>query len=343
MEKRQEDVHEALCHYFPEGGWQLEHNTTGYSHVTIFVNVPAGSFVLRIYQPHGKLYRIKKEHAYLNQLSCVKGLSFTFPKIVPSLKGETLIPLSNGLHATLFERIPGSSPDYLNLDHWKSMGIATAEVLKAFGTIKTESIPEITISEMLYNFYLPLNRENFVKQVKDSVLADEYSEVMDLMVKEADLVEKALASAKLPVQVIHGDLHSNNYLMFDGKVSGVVDFEFTKPAWRVMDVAAALCYTGPDSDSIDYMACVDPFAAGFCEKGELTEEEINVIPLVIKLRYVSLFVATINWHSREKTESSLRANKLILEVGSNVIPWVNESAEKIVQAFTSRMKSRSRE
>lgn len=338
-QKQQDDANEALTQYFPEGKWELERDTKGYSHVTIFVKTPSDSFVLRIYRNQATLDKIKKEHDYLNQLSSIKSSSIEFPQVLPSVKGETIIKLSNGQHASLFKRIPGSCPDFLNLEHWKYMGRGTAEVLKAFEALKSDSMPEITPSYMFYSFWATISREKFLELIKDPVLADEFPEEVDLFLREAELLEKALNSVSLPVQTIHGDLHTSNFLIFDSKVSGVVDVEYTKPGWRVMDVATAISNFG--DKQTDFMACVDSFAKGFCEEGELTEEELKAIPLVMKTRFVALFVSCLEWYSKEKTDKILNFCKRALKFGSQRINWANEAQEKIVQAFESRMKSRS--
>ena len=343
MEQVQDDAREALSHYFQEECWELERNMTGYSHVTIFVKTPNGSFALRIYQSHAPLDNIKQEHAYLEKLNSLKWLSFEFPRIHPSLKGETIVKLSNGLHATLFERIPGCCPDMMNLKHWTAMGRGTAEVLKAFDAITTEALPPMSASDMLYNFFTPLSRENFVKQTKCPPFVDEFKEEANLFLKEADLIEKSLESVKLPVRVIHGDLHAYNFLIFEDKVSGVVDLELTKPGWRVMDVAAAISNFGFTTDeNSDIMGCIDAFASGFCEKGELTEEELKVIPLVLKMRYVSLFIACVDWYSKDKSEKVRFVCRMLLESVTKIIPAINKDSVRIVQAFASRMKNRSK-
>lgn len=335
MEQKVDDSREALAHYFPEGGFEVEPITTGFSHTTLLVKAPSGSSILRIYLHHAPLEKIKQEHELLDQLNAQKGLSFQFPKVIPSVKGETIIKLSSGMHATLFERIPGSSPDFLNLEHWKSMGRATGEVLKAFEGVKVEGPSLATGLEMLYNFFSPCNREEFLEQVKCPAFVQ--SEGVELILKELDILEKALASMRLPTQVIHGDLHTNNFLVADGKVSGIVDLEISKSAWRVMDVATAITNFGT---ATDWMSCVDAFAAGFCEEGELTEEELKTLPLVMKTRFVTAFMGTLGWYSREKSEKPLFICSFTLQMATKVISWVNESGEAITQAFATRMKTR---
>mgnify|MGYP000991654552 FL=1 len=74
-----------------------------------------------------------------------------------------------------------------------------------------------------------------------------------------------------------------------------------------MDVTTSICYFGSDTD---FMSWVEAFASGFCLEGELTEEEVKAIPLLLRLRLVSAFITTYNWYSTEKSEPSLSVRRL---------------------------------
>ena len=41
-------------------------------------------------------------------------------------------------------------------------------------------------------------------------------------------------------QLIHGDLHYDNVLVENGKVTGLLDFEFCASDWRAMELAVCL-------------------------------------------------------------------------------------------------------
>ena len=41
-------------------------------------------------------------------------------------------------------------------------------------------------------------------------------------------------------QLIHGDLHYDNVLVENGKVTGLLDFEFCAHDWRAMELAVCL-------------------------------------------------------------------------------------------------------
>ena len=88
----------------------------------------------------------------------------------------------------------------------------------------------------------------------------------------------------LPKQLIHGDLHFDNVLVDGEEVSGLLDFEFCAVDWRVMELAVCLSKYVSEEGALDL--CAD-FIAGFMEKGELTQEEMRVVPDCINLRICS--------------------------------------------------------
>ena len=56
----------------------------------------------------------------------------------------------------------------------------------------------------------------------------------------------------LPSQLIHGDLHYDNVLVNDGKVSGLLDFEFAMYDWRAMELAICLSKYAGEEDAFKY-------------------------------------------------------------------------------------------
>jgi homoserine kinase type II len=81
----------------------------------------------------------------------------------------------------------------------------------------------------------------------------------------------------LPQQIIHGDLHYDNVLCdaTTGEVTGLLDFEFCTVDWRAMEVAVCLSkYVGEANP----FPLVESFIDGYCEHGELTEDECRGLP-----------------------------------------------------------------
>lgn len=110
------------------------------------------------------------------------------------------------------------------------------------------------------------------------------------------LIEKTQAIApslyrNLPVQIIHRDYDQSNILMDGNSVTGVLDFEFSGPDLRILDLAYALSQwpsgwwnTGKE------WTIIDAFARGYLERQRLALEELETLPVIFRLRLVaSLF------------------------------------------------------
>jgi Ser/Thr protein kinase RdoA (MazF antagonist) len=81
----------------------------------------------------------------------------------------------------------------------------------------------------------------------------------------------------LPIQLIHGDLHYDNVLVLDGKVTALLDFESTSFDWRAMELAICLSkYAGEEEP--DAMFYFDDFINGFAKHGKLTKAEATAVP-----------------------------------------------------------------
>jgi homoserine kinase type II len=108
-----------------------------------------------------------------------------------------------------------------------------------------------------------------------------------------------LLAAALPNQVIHSDYDRTNVLLADGAVSGVLDFEFSGPDLRAMDLAIGIyhfCLRGRiGRDEAALAALVHAFADGFSEKLALSKKEFEALPVLLLRRQL---VACLHWLGR---------------------------------------------
>lgn len=102
--------------------------------------------------------------------------------------------------------------------------------------------------------------------------------------------------ATLPRQIIHGDFGRSNALVDRGQVSGILDFEFTGPDLRAIDVAAGLwsfrvCARGTDEE----WPIIKAFLQGYRSAGTLTRPEVDALPTLVRLREAT---SLIHWIGR---------------------------------------------
>ena len=73
----------------------------------------------------------------------------------------------------------------------------------------------------------------------------------------------------------------------DGKVTGVLDFEFCAMDWRAMDLAITLSKYASEQNPLNYFQQV---ITGYSTQVQLTKEEVNAITDLIVLRILSNIV-----------------------------------------------------
>ena len=100
-----------------------------------------------------------------------------------------------------------------------------------------------------------------------------------------ELAVKRLAG--LPQQLIQGDLLYGNVLAENGRITGVLDFEFASPDIRAMEVA--ICVTQfMKTDGMSPFA--EPFLRGYGEWRRLSVQEVRALPLLLELRSMASFL-----------------------------------------------------
>ncbi len=91
--------------------------------------------------------------------------------------------------------------------------------------------------------------------------------------------------AQLPRQIILGDLNLSNILVDAGRVTGMVDFEFSGRDWRAMDLAVGLVGFGNAGRNASVVwECVDAFAAGYQRRVALEPVESASLLTMLRLR-----------------------------------------------------------
>ena len=132
---------------------------------------------------------------------------------------------------------------------------------------------------------------------------------------------------KLPVQLIHRDVHFGNFLFDQGKFTGYIDFDLSQRNIRIFD----LCYfmTGLLSEeeklevtSEEWFAILKKIFAGYEQKIKLSHEEKQAVPYVMK----SIELLFAAWFSGQKDVKCA-------ENAMKLFDFVDRNAEKILRAI----------
>jgi Ser/Thr protein kinase RdoA (MazF antagonist) len=278
------------------GNWigQQKEGKGGWNNTTYFVQEGPKQAVVRIYNTHQDIEKIKFEHHVLKLLG-QQTYRFQVPQPLTAFNGETVVqvPDGSGRYACLFEYIEGVSMGEHPALLPKVLGEATGELSLALSQIKLERLPVYppyyelkqayplctneTLLSFCYNPPAPL------RDVQHS-LAEIY-EAYQLVIVQLDKLRN------LPHQLVHGDLNHSNLLSEQGQVKAWLDFEFCTRDIRVMEIAVLLAdLLGDGEGKASEQNNVEQFCLGFRQYVQLEEEEIKVIPLLILLRKVDVFL-----------------------------------------------------
>jgi Ser/Thr protein kinase RdoA (MazF antagonist) len=112
----------------------------------------------------------------------------------------------------------------------------------------------------------------------------------------------------LPRCPIHRDVHAQNVLFYNGKISGWLDFELTRKDARIFDIAYLLggLLVGRMGDSVElniWRIIKHNLLGGYSEVSPLTEEEISILPdmmIAIELLFVTYWNSVNNDSERDK-------------------------------------------
>lgn len=103
---------------------------------------------------------------------------------------------------------------------------------------------------------------------------------------------------RLPVQLIHRDVHFGNFLFFEGNLSGYIDFDLSQRNIRIFDICYFLAGLSAEEEDdaftkTEWIESVKSVIAGYESISDLSEEEKNAIPCVmecIEILFVAYFI-----------------------------------------------------
>ena len=145
------------------------------------------------------------------------------------------------------------------------------------------ALKNIESKEEFYHNSLLLELSSWIKE------SFEKSNYKYISKKEFESIENELASIydKLEKQLIHRDVHFDNFLFYNNKFSGYIDFDLSQINIRIFDI----CYflLSLLSNQEEFIITIDKWKkvignviSGYQKHIKLNEDEIKAIPLVMK-------------------------------------------------------------
>lgn len=203
----------------------------GFFNLTSYVDAPGGTYVLRLFRRTGGLESLRREQALLADLQR-RGFPLALPAPIPARSGAALVAVDGG-YASLMACLPGAPPNVMDLNQAYAYGTALGEMTLALQGLVPEPVTEPYGALEAAHHLVP------DPWALPECLPPEFQDRIRRLF--ADLREQLPGLYRsLPQQVIHGDFVARNALMQEGRVTGVLDFEFCAHDLRAMDLAIAL-------------------------------------------------------------------------------------------------------
>jgi homoserine kinase type II len=306
----------------------IQEISQGFMNKTYSIYTGDQSYILRIYESDNDLNRVRREYRILEYLINIQP-SFAVPTFLINKLGDYVYQ-DNGIVAILMPRLKGESPDM-------SDPIQAFEAGKAFGELNK------SLANLEGDFYKNNDRNSSYEEYRQfHPKITNIEEVIDRLPtttsKKRELheifvhlqVELESSYLHLPKQFIHGDGTPGNILFVDGKVTGIIDFEFCCYDARVMDLAISL--GGGPTALWEYdpeLNNIKMFTKGFVSQSPLSEQELLSIPYLIRLRRGAMFVYfCARYQKGLDDESWIRG---IVDWVIDCEKWLKENNTKLVE------------
>lgn len=305
---------------WPVAPLSFERAELGLNNDSFFVDAREGGYVLRIYRNATEPSRVRDEHDLLARLA-LAGLPFATPTPIRTIAGDTLAVLEtpDGPRlAALFARIPGS-PATLDARNGRLAGGALARVDLAFSRFDLPVRAPAALRDVH-----PLVPDPYV--AVDDLAPGEHAEHVRRLFERVDAAHDALV-ASLPRQIVHGDFAFPNLLVEDGRVTGLVDFEFAGADHRAADLACALYIVTVRASDAERWNVLDAVANGYRRVLPLDPVEIAATPELMVRRSA---IGLVHWMGRWRAGIAGRNEPLErIERSIFLTGWIDENASRL--------------
>jgi len=309
----------------------LRRTEHGLNNESYFVDAVEGQFVARVYRNIADPSRVRDEHDLLARIA-LQELPFAVPMPIKTEDGDTLavVETPDGPRlAALFERIPGE-PAVIDVRSARLAGRALAQLDRAMGQLDLPVRSPATIRDVH-----PLVPDPF--EALDELDLGEGAATVRALFDQVDATHDAIAGS-LPRQIVHGDFAFINVLVKDGKVTGMLDFEFAGPDIRAADLAGAMYITTVRGGQQRRWPLLEALAAGYRRSLPLDPLEVAAIPDLMRRR--SAF-GLIHWIGRYR-QGIAPMQEPLDRVGRAAMlgDWLDQNAARVATIVAGEFKPR---
>ncbi|WP_136604845.1 phosphotransferase [Paenibacillus dokdonensis] len=331
-------IKELMTYYFNESIEKIESVPFGLTNYSQVLTINNKKYVARIYDKQSKNLEKLKFEIELTTFLEQGNLSFKVPGFLTASTGEKYVKLSNGQLGSMMYFIEGEVPDLTQITDAREYGRAVGELSVIFKDFKTNSNVNKLQFHDIYNLH-PLCNERTVYDFfnqppfeidrnQRSVLTNAFQTV----IKNESLIDT------LPKQIIHHDLLIFN-LLIDRKrrtMNGVLDFDFASYDVRALELAICINHLFQINDSS--LPKLQLFLDEYAQYMTLTEEEIECMPFLMKMYYVTLITIYIGqYYAGQEVGNHFR---FILNQLVSRTEWLKQNEHGLLETLKLSFKAK---
>jgi homoserine kinase type II len=333
-------IDEVLEQYFPSGSWETWVGQSGANNTTRFVRVNEKQYVLRVYETHQDVDKVKYEHAILVALAEMP-LTFSVPKPIRSKDGKTIVRTRDGKIAGIFRYLDGVNPALDELAEIHSYGRTTGLLSASLAHVQIQQRPAYRPYYEIESTHPSCSIQDIFNFCKNPPIefSEQAKELLVIYEQLTSFLEQVPTLRKLPHQLVHGDLNASNILIDeDGMVSAALDFEFVTNDLRVMELAVCLSdFIQPSKEETITWTKIHSFLSGYGQSLKLTEAEIEAVPVLIQLRSLDVFTHFLGRYLDQV--SSIDIVKEYIQKCAIRCNWINDNKKRLITLCRNNLLS----
>jgi homoserine kinase type II len=321
-----------VTHYIKGNEYQISPMVNGANNLSYKVKTDRISYLLRIYGNHSKIEKFLYENEILQTL-LNQSLSFEVPAAIQTLENNPFV-MVDGKLAAFFPFIEGEEANRHTINY-ENLGEKVAELITALQDCRPVTPAAYPPTYDLLNVHQDVNMKTLTEFSHHTLDAQSsayfQTELNQILLDIPDLV------SKLPQQIIHGDLMLSNVLLKEGKIAGILDFEFVSPDFRMTEVAVTISQLiREEADESLLFSNLADFVKGFCSTLTPLEDEIQTLPTLIKVRMVTLVFHFLGRYMNRLDSIDVVENQL--KRFTFVGRWLDRNGEKLSRIFIEHKK-----
>lgn len=335
-------VENIVEQFLKDKAYHIESGSSGMNNTTKFIRVNNDRYVIRIYQSHKDVSKVRYEHLVLNGLADQE-ITFKIPKPITALNGDTVVKAEDGKLAVMFKYIPGVNPKLDSVEQLYSFGKVVGEITNKLTSLDFAQQPVYSECYDLDKAYPKYPLKDVIEFCNNPSkdFEEVREELKDMAKYYIEFREITPMLRELPHQLIHGDINESNVLANEeGKISAVLDFEFVARDLRAMDLGICLsgivCHAIDNYDEEYSWEVISRFINGYTEEMTLSEKEIEAVPWLMMLRKLDVIVHFLVRYNEGISNSFKGPDEIIKDQVIEALKlgqWLNWNRERLVGLF----------